>query len=93
MTHIHSKACEALKAQLSEFIDGELDDAMCQEIEQHMASCDNCRVVVDTLRKTILLYRDTPVETVPPEVHERLVKVLDLEQLKKKKEQGNVRAE
>ncbi len=93
MTHIHSETCKALKAQLSEFIDGELDDALCQEIERHMESCDNCRIVVDSLRKTILLYRDAPQETVPPEVHARLVKVLDLEQLKKKKEQDNVRAE
>ncbi len=93
MTHIHSETCKALKAQLSEFIDGELDDAMCQEIEQHIEGCENCRVVVDTLRKTILLYRDAPAETVPPQVHARLVKVLDLEQLKKRKEQGNVRAE
>ncbi len=93
MTHIHSESCKALKAQLSEFIDGELDDALCQEIERHMESCDNCRIVVDTLRKTILLYRDSPQETVPPDVHARLVKVLDLEQLGKKRDQDNVRAE
>ncbi len=90
MTHIDSENCQALKAQLSEFIDGELDDAVCQEIERHMEDCDNCRVVVDTLRKTIFLYRDAPSEAVPPEVHARLVKVLDLEQLKKKDEGSHV---
>ncbi len=84
MIHIHSESCRALKDQLSAFIDGELDDALCQEIERHMQSCENCRVMIDTLRKTVILYREEPPETVPPDVHARLVKVLDLEQHKKR---------
>ncbi len=83
MIDIHSPRCRELKAQLSNFVDGELDDALCQEIEKHMADCENCRVVVDTLRKTIMLYQEAPEETVPPDVHARLVKVLDLEALRK----------
>ncbi len=93
MIHIHSDDCRALKDQLSEFIDGELDDALCEEIKKHMESCDNCRVMVDTLRKTVILYRDAPQETVPPDVHSRLVKVLDLEQLAKKRDQDHGRVE
>ncbi len=89
MIHIHSDDCRALKDQLSEFIDGELDDALCEEIKRHMESCDNCRVMVDTLRKTVILYREAPQETVPPDVHDRLVKVLDLEQLKKRQDQDH----
>ncbi len=88
MIHIHSDDCRALKDQLSEFVDGELDDSLCEEIRKHMESCDNCRVMVDTLRKTVILYREAPPETVPPDVHDRLVKVLDLEKLKKKQDQG-----
>ncbi len=84
MMHIHSHSCQDLKAQLSSYIDGELDDAVCAEIQRHLADCDNCRVMVDTLKKTIVLYREAPAETVPPEVHARLVKVLDLEAIKKK---------
>ncbi len=84
MTHIHSANCQDLKAQLSNFIDGDLDDAVCAEIQRHLADCDNCRVMVDTLKKTIVLYREVPEESVPPDVHARLVKVLDLEAMKKK---------
>lgn len=90
MTHIHSGNCQELKAQLSEFIDGELDDSLCAEIQKHMASCDNCRVMVDTLRKTVILYREEPEEAVPPDVHARLVKVLDLEQHTKAKGQNGI---
>lgn len=79
-----TETCQHLKAQLSEFIDGDLDDSVCREIERHLSSCENCRVMVDTLKKTIVLYRDEPLEPVPTDVHERLVKVLKLEHLKRK---------
>jgi anti-sigma factor RsiW len=84
MGHVHTPACIELKSQLSGFIDGELDDAICQEIMRHLESCDNCRVMVDTLKKTIVLYREEPQESVPTQVHNRLFKVLDLEALKRK---------
>ncbi len=71
--------CQELKAQLSDYIDGELDPGVCAEIERHMAGCDNCRIVVDTLRKTILLYRDYGAPPMPPGAHERLIHVLGLD--------------
>lgn len=53
-------------AQLGDYIDGELEQSLCAEIEQHLAGCDDCRVLVDTTRKTVLLYRqqgqESPVE-------------------------------
>jgi anti-sigma factor RsiW len=84
MGHTHTPACQDLKSQLSSFIDGELDDAICQEIMRHLESCENCRVMVDTLKKTIVLYREEPHESVSSQVHNRLFNVLDLEALKSK---------
>ncbi len=75
--------CQELKAKLSDFLDGDIDDAVCLEIKRHLEGCDNCRIMVDTLKKTIVLYRDEPRETVPPETHARLWKVLKLEELKR----------
>jgi anti-sigma factor RsiW len=49
--------CRNLLGSLSEFVDGTLEDELCAEIQRHMDGCDNCRVVVDSLRKTIYLYR------------------------------------
>ena len=78
MIHIHSDDCRALKDQLSSFIDGELDDTLCEEIRKHMENCDNCRVMVDTLRKTVILYREHGHEDVPADARERLYAVLHL---------------
>ncbi len=74
--------CQELKAQLSDYIDGELDPGVCAEIERHLAGCDNCRIVVDTLRKTILLYRDYGAPPMPAGAHERLIHVLGLDTVK-----------
>ena len=84
MEHVHTPACQDLKSQLSGFIDGELDDAICQEIMRHLEGCENCRIMIDTLKKTVVLYREEPREEIPTQVHNRLFKVLDLEALKKR---------
>jgi anti-sigma factor RsiW len=71
--------CQHLLGQLSDYVDGELERTMCEEIERHLAGCQNCRVVVDTLSKTVTLYRTQGQTPVPGDVEERLYKVLDLE--------------
>ena len=83
--HIHSQQCKQLLGSLSDYIDGELQAELCSIIEQHLLECDNCRIVVDTLRKTVELYRQTsgPAE-LPGSVRERLFLKLELEEYLKK---------
>jgi anti-sigma factor RsiW len=69
---------------LSEYVDGELDPALCAEIERHMAECENCQIMVDTLRKTIILYRAAGHRPVPEEVKARLYAVLRMERATKR---------
>ena len=76
--HDHSE-CRKLLKDLSDYVDGDLDELLCVEIERHMDACDNCRVVVDTLRKMVLLYHDLPVEPMPPEAETRLFRCLELD--------------
>jgi anti-sigma factor RsiW len=35
-------ACQHLLGQLSDYVDGELEQTMCEEIERHLADCQNC---------------------------------------------------
>jgi anti-sigma factor (TIGR02949 family) len=72
--------CHNLLKSLSEYIDGELSQDLCTVIDQHLAGCDNCRIVIDSLRKTISLYQATnDSETdLPTQVRERLYQRLNL---------------
>ena len=75
--HKHGECRELLK-DLSDYVDGDLDETLCLEIEHHMAECDNCRVVVDTLRRTVELYHTLPPEPMPGDVEARLLRRLEL---------------
>ncbi len=70
--------CHLLLEKLSDYLDGEVSAELCAEIEHHLDGCDDCRVVVDTLRKTMALYRELPQPELPLEARLRLYKSLDL---------------
>lgn len=71
--------CRDMLGDLSAYLDGEASDEICAEIERHMAGCEDCRIVVDTLRKTVFLYRDLPRPELPDDARQRLYQALDLE--------------
>jgi anti-sigma factor RsiW len=79
-TNDHSQ-CKSLLGFLSDFVDGSLSEELCQEIEFHAAGCEHCRIVVDTLRKTISLYHASASEPaeIPGEIRSQLFKTLNLE--------------
>lgn len=76
------EGCHALLDSLSDYIDGELGPDLCSKIEHHLEGCENCRIVIDTLRKTVSLYQATAEESpsVPQEVRQRLYRVLELDE-------------
>lgn len=77
----NSENCRNLLTSLSDYIDGTLEEQLCAKLEQHMAGCEDCRIVVDTLRKTIYLYHaSAQTASVPPDVKQRLYQRLDLEE-------------
>lgn len=81
--HDH-ESCKQLLSTLSEYVDGSLSGDLCVELERHMKDCQRCRVVVNTLKKTVELYHDTAEEVeVPAEVRQRLYLRLQLEDFMK----------
>lgn len=73
-----TEPCHELLGQLSDYVDGALDPELCRALEAHMAGCDNCRTVVDTLSETIHLYRALPPATVSAALSTRLRTALGL---------------
>jgi anti-sigma factor RsiW len=73
-----TETCERLLDGLSNYLDGELPAELRAEVERHLATCENCRAVVDTTRKTLLLYHGMPQPGLSPDARERLYKSLDL---------------
>jgi predicted anti-sigma-YlaC factor YlaD len=71
--------CPELIHELSDYIDGVAAPEICAEIERHLQDCPDCKVMVDTLEKTITLYREREEDAkLPEDVRKRLFLVLDL---------------
>lgn len=80
MTESTHSNCKSLLGTLSDYVDGELSADLCREIEKHIAECEDCRIVVDTTRKTVDLVHasNNPQAGLPDDVRDRLFKRLNL---------------
>jgi anti-sigma factor RsiW len=62
--------CEDLLRQMNDYVDG--SDRGCQELRRHLEGCEACRVVMDTLRNTITIYKNDEPVTLSSECEARL---------------------
>lgn len=51
--------------ELSNYLDQELDDSLCAEMEKHMEGCDPCKAFLASLEETIRTCKIAPNE--PPD--------------------------
>ena len=69
-------SCRKLLSEISNYLDGEIDPAARQELEEHLAKCPNCWVVFDTTRKTIQIYQGCEPYPIPETLQTRLQQAL-----------------
>ncbi len=70
------EGCLEFLEVLSEYYDGELDEAIATRLELHMRECKRCEAVVRTFRQTIVHYTTTRCRKVPSNVHQGLMNAL-----------------
>ena len=68
---------------LNDYLDGELSLELCAEIEKHIGECQNCRVMVDTLKQTVKLFREGQEESLPLVLETKLNDLLKMRWNKK----------
>jgi RNA polymerase sigma-70 factor (ECF subfamily) len=71
--------CRQLFELLSEFIDGQLDEARCREIQAHLADCPPCDAFLNTLQKTVEACQKLPCHSLPEETRRELKEMLQAE--------------
>lgn len=57
--------CKEIFSFVSMYLDKELDDSLCEEINRHMRNCKPCKVFLNTLHKTIKLCKKFKPEEIP----------------------------
>lgn len=79
--------CKQVVRELSEYLDGALEAGVLAEVQRHLEHCEDCRLVVDTTRKTIQLYCDSQPAPLDEDVRTRLHRALEAK-LKNSSTQG-----
>jgi anti-sigma factor RsiW len=64
--------CKHVIREISNYIDGELDPALKQELERHLQHCEDCTMIVDQTRRTIKIYSGSVPVDLPSDVKSRL---------------------
>ena len=81
--HEHDHCLEMFK-KLSEYIDGELDQLNCDELEKHLEDCSACKICMVTLKQTVNLCREVKDNPVPEGFSHKMAAFI--EALQKEKE-------
>jgi RNA polymerase sigma-70 factor, ECF subfamily len=64
--------CKDIFAELSNYLDDELDDSLCEELEKHMQGCQPCVAFLADLEKSVEQCRHAPGELPDPRVAAKL---------------------
>jgi hypothetical protein len=82
--------CSDILKELSNYIEGDIPPELMAALEEHVCTCEHCRIVLDTTRKTISLYHHhADTQQASDEVVEHLYKTLNLDDyLPRKVENG-----
>jgi anti-sigma factor RsiW len=63
--------CKEVLANISGYLDGDLDTTACDAIERHCRECADCATLVDGLRQTVGLCREAGQTPLPDAVRQR----------------------
>ena len=64
--------CKKHFKRISEYLDGELDEQTCKEIESSLKECPECLECLHSLKKTIQLCKEAEEEEMPTDMKDRL---------------------
>jgi anti-sigma factor RsiW len=68
--------CQDAWKEISKYLDGDLKAELKEILDAHLAECHHCKVVYDTTLKTVALYCDGKLFSLPHDVHDRLHQAL-----------------
>ena len=67
-----AQRCKALFAELSNYLDAQLDESLCEELERHLKGCEPCEAFLSSLRATLEQCRRLPSQAPGSKMAERL---------------------
>jgi RNA polymerase sigma-70 factor (ECF subfamily) len=69
--------CDELYQRLTEHAEGVLDADVCQEVDKHLAGCEDCRMIRSDLEDLSRLCREQEPVRLPDEVRQRILALIE----------------
>lgn len=70
--------CRDAYLYICENLDADLNSPACRRIRKHLVACPDCSTYLDSVKRTVALYRALPTPLLPVQAHRRLVKTLKI---------------
>jgi predicted anti-sigma-YlaC factor YlaD len=64
--------CKNIVKELSNFLEEALEPSLKSSIEKHLENCEDCRIVVDTTKKTVQIFCNSEPAPLPEDTRQRL---------------------
>jgi hypothetical protein len=75
--------CAEVATFVCENLDEHLNSRKCREIKKHLQTCPKCTKQLDSIKKTVFLYRNCPAPGISAQTHRKLIAGLSLMMTKK----------
>ncbi|MBN1998236.1 hypothetical protein JW935_11825 [candidate division KSB1 bacterium] len=75
-------SCEKILKQICDELAEDINSETCEVIRKHLDECENCRTQLTSMRNMVALFRCLEDKNVPKNTHERLLKLLNMEEPK-----------
>jgi len=66
--------CKEILNILSDYVDGELPEARCLEIQEHMKACSRCREFVESFQESLEIAHNLEKKSPPENVCESVLR-------------------
>jgi len=70
--------CDKILEKLCDEISEDINSELCQQIKEHLKTCDKCRAELTSMRNAVNLFRCLDEKEVPSNIHKRLLTLLNL---------------
>lgn len=70
--------CKSVAEHVCDELDEDINSAACRAIKKHLESCPNCTAYLDSLKKTVLIYKHTPNHRFPSKARKKLFATLKI---------------
>ncbi|MBN1464432.1 hypothetical protein JXA02_01635 [candidate division KSB1 bacterium] len=71
--------CEKMLQQVCDELAEDINSELCEKLKKHLENCQDCREQVESMRSTVNLFQCLKDKKVPRDIHERLLKLLNVE--------------